>query len=295
MFLARLYSIAAISVLAASSGWAQPSSGAHTSAADSAFRRAQRFVADGNGTAGRAIVDSVLAVTPENTPAYADALYWRATLAETGDRARFDYLRVVNEYATASRAEDALLRLAQIANEAGDRVSAKKYLDRMIVEHADGHLRAQRAYWTGRVLLADGATIPACVALTEAKTAVSSADVELANQINYYSQPCTRAIQQAETALSDSVARTDSSARSDSVARTALSAWSVQVAAYSTKEDADRLAAKLTTRGYSARVTVSKPYRVRIGHFSSRGKAAAQADRLRAAKMTAIVVPAETP
>ena len=68
----------------------------------------------------------MLAFTLENTPAYADALYWRATLAETRDRARFDYLRVATEYATTPRAEDALLRLAQIANEAGDRVSAKK-------------------------------------------------------------------------------------------------------------------------------------------------------------------------
>ena len=240
-------------------------------------------------------MDSVLAFTPENTPAYADALYWRATLAETRDRARFDYLRVATEYATTPRAEDALLRLAQIANEAGDRVSAKKYLDRMTVEHADGRLRAQGAYWTGRVLLADGATIPACAALAKAKATVSSADVELANQINYYLQPCTRATQLAEAARSESVVRADSAARSDSVARAATPAWSAQVAAYSTKEDADRFAAKLTSRGFTARVTADKPYRVRIGHFSTRAGAGVLAKRLRAAKMTAIIVRAETP
>ena len=284
-----------ITVLAASPGLAQLSSGANVSAADAAFRRAQRLVADGNGIAGRTIVDSVLALTPENTPAYADALYWRATLAETRDRARFDYLRVATEYATMPRAEDALLRLAQIANEAGDRVSAKKYLDRMTVEHSDGRLRAQGAYLTGRVLLADGATIPACAALTQAKATVSNADVELANQINYYLQPCTRAAQLAEAARSESVVRADSAARSDSVARAATPTWSVQVAAYSTKEDANRLAAKLKVRGYTARVTADKPYRVRIGHFSMRAGAGALAERLRAAKMKAIVVPAETP
>ena len=231
----------------------------------------------------------MLAVTPENTPAYADALYWRATLAETGDRARFDYVRVANEYATTARAEDALLRLAQIANDAGDRVLAKKYLDRMTVEHADGRLRAQGAYWTGRVLLAEGATGAACAALTQAKAAVSSADVELTNQINYYLQPCARMTQQAEAARSESVVR------ADSVARAATPTWSVQVAAYSTKEDANRLAAKLKSRGYSARVTADKPYRVRIGHLSSRTGAVTLATRLRASKMTAIVVTAETP
>ena len=295
LLLARLRSTVAITVFAAIPVWAQASSGGNTSAADSAFRRAQQLVADGNGIAGRAIVDSILASTPENAPTYADALYWRATFAETRDRARFDYLRVANEYATTVRAEDALLRLAQIANDAGDRVAAKKYLDRMTVEHAAGRLRAQGAYWTGRVLLADGATIPACAALTQAKATVSSGDVELANQINYYLQPCMRATQQAEAKRSDSVVRADSAVRSDSVSRTAPPAWSVQVAAYSTKEDADHLAARLKSRGYTARVTTDKPYRVRIGHFSSRAGAAAVAGRLRAAKMTAMVVPAETP
>lgn len=295
LLLARLRSTVAITVFAAIPVWAQASSGGNTSAADSAFRRAQQLVADGNGIAGRAIVDSILASTSENAPAYADALYWRATFAETRDRARFDYLRVANEYATTVRAEDALLRLAQIANDAGDRVAAKKYLDRMTVEHADGRLRAQGAYWTGRVLLADGATIPACAALTQAKATVSSGDVELANQINYYLQPCMRATQQAEAKRSDSVVRADSAARPDSVSRAAPPAWSVQVAAYSTKEDADHLAARLKSRGYTARVTTDKPYRVRIGHFSSRAGAAAVAGRLRAAKMTAMVVPAETP
>ena len=295
LLLARLRSTVAITVFAAIPVWAQASSGGNTSAADSAFRRAQQLVADGNGIAGRAIVDSILASTSENAPAYADALYWRATFAETRDRARFDYLRVANEYATTVRAEDALLRLAQIANDAGDRVAAKKYLDRMTVEHAAGRLRAQGAYWTGRVLLADGATIPACAALTQAKATVSSGDVELANQINYYLQPCMRATQQAEAKRSDSVVRADSAARPDSVSRAAPPAWSVQVAAYSTKEDADHLAARLKSRGYTARVTTDKPYRVRIGHFSSRAGAAAVAGRLRAAKMTAMVVPAETP
>ncbi len=293
--LGRLCSIAAIAIIGTSTGQAQLSSAAKPGVADSVFRRAQQLVADGNGPAGRVIVDSVLAFTPENTPAYADALYWRATFAETRDRARFDYLRVANEYATAARAEDALLRLAQMANDAGDRVSAKKYLDRMTVEHADGRLRVQGAYWTGRVLLADGATLPGCSALTQAKATVSSSDVELTNQINYYLQSCMRATQQAEAARSDSVVHADSAARADSVARATPSAWSVQVAAYSMRADADHLAEKLKSRGYTARVTSDKPYRVRIGHFSSRAKAAAVAGRLRAAKMTAIVVAAETP
>src|SRR4051812_34031188 len=47
------------------------------SVADSLFRRAKRLVAEGNGPAGRALVDSVLHGAAEGTPQYGDALYWR--------------------------------------------------------------------------------------------------------------------------------------------------------------------------------------------------------------------------
>ena len=60
------------------------------SAADSVFRRAQRLANEGNTSAGRALADSVLAASPEGTPAYVDALYWRAMLAESAEQARRD-------------------------------------------------------------------------------------------------------------------------------------------------------------------------------------------------------------
>ena len=46
-------------------------------ATDSLFRRARRLVSEGDGAAGRALVDSLLRATTEGTPSYGDALYWR--------------------------------------------------------------------------------------------------------------------------------------------------------------------------------------------------------------------------
>ena len=45
---------------------------------DPVFVRAQALVSDGNGTAGRALIDSVLAATPPNAPLYPQGLFWRA-------------------------------------------------------------------------------------------------------------------------------------------------------------------------------------------------------------------------
>jgi cell division septation protein DedD len=293
---------------------------AQTAAADSALQRARRLVNAGNAAAGRAVVDSVVQATPEGSPAFAEALYWRATLAETAERARRDYLRITLDFPIHARAADAILRLAQFEFARGDRVAARRYLEQLALEHGDGPTAAEGALWTGRVLLEDGATLEACAALARAKARARPDDVELQGQITYYAQPCVRA-------RADSVARADSasravadSARADSIARTRKGsgrgagrgatkgagtgdkgaaargpAWSAQVAAYAQRDDAERLAKKLRARGYEARVTVDRPYRVRIGRFGTRTAAAGLVEKLRSAKMAAIVVEAERP
>ena len=73
-------------------------------AADSAvYARARQLVANGNGAAGRVLVDSMLTVAEPSTPAYAEALYWRATLAATGADAESDYRRIVVDFPLSPR------------------------------------------------------------------------------------------------------------------------------------------------------------------------------------------------
>ena len=71
--------------------------------------------------------------------------------------------------------------------------------------------------------------------------------------------------------------------------------WSAQVAAYDTQADAERLAKKLTDRGYDARITDEKPFRVRIGRYARRADAIDLVGKLKDAKIVAIVVEAEKP
>ena len=251
----------------------------------------------------------------------ADSLFEHARKAETPAGARRDYLRIIVDYPFSSRAEDALLRAGQIEYDSGDKTSARRHLERLASEYADGATRARGAFWLARVLLDAGEPLAACDQLAEAtakaKANATSSEVEFLGQVNYYAQPCARlqaaaAAAAAAAAIADATARADSVARADSAERAKPAkkgamkrgtsretfsgpAWSVQVAAYTSAADATALAKKLTTRGFDARVTPTKPYRVRIGRFRTRGEAADQAQKLRDAKMTAIVVEAEKP
>jgi cell division protein FtsN len=56
----------------------------------------------------------------------------------------------------------------------------------------------------------------------------------------------------------------------------ARSAWTIQLAAYNTKAEADRMIAKLKGRGVHARISgTAKPFRVRLDYYATRQEAAA--------------------
>lgn len=68
-------------------------------------------------------------------------------------------------------------------------------------------------------------------------------------------------------------------------------AWSVQVAAFKTKAEADKLASGLTQRGYQARVDADGAwFRVRIGRYATSKEAEEALTRIKAKQMTGFVV-----
>lgn len=68
-------------------------------------------------------------------------------------------------------------------------------------------------------------------------------------------------------------------------------AWSVQVAAYKTKAEADKLTSSLTQRGYQARVDADGAwYRVRIGRYTTSKEAEEALTSIKAKQMTGFVV-----
>ena len=159
-------------------------------ATDTMFLHAHRLVSQGQGAAGRALIDSLLATMPPGSPEHAEGLFWRAVTAAKAEDAERDYLRIVIEYPLSGRAEDALIRLAELEMMRGDRVRAQRHLQRLIVEHPNGVSRARASYWLARVFF-DGNDLPrACNELNVARARAAAADVELRNQVDYQAQRC---------------------------------------------------------------------------------------------------------
>ena len=358
----RLLCIAAITVFP-SGGSAQQAASAPPMATDSLYLRAQRLVNEGKGAEGRAVVDSLFSAAMPGTPAQAEALFWRATLATTAAEAERDYRQITVEHPLSRRAEDALLRLAQLELQRGERTLALAHLERLLREHGSGSARARAAYWSARVYFEMNDSPRACRSLADARLSVATGDVELRNQIEYATQRCPASVlattavtpvpatappaaappvsppvaapslptrpvpvrDSASTPPSTSPARDTSVVAATPVTSVADSAkapavvppaakvpapvtsprgdatsvetqrFSVQVAAYQTKAEADRLVKKYRANGYDARAfgTVA-PFRVRIGRFRTRAEAVELAKVLKAKSGAAFVVVAET-
>jgi cell division septation protein DedD len=157
---------------------------------DRELARAQRLVSSGEGIRGRALVDSVIEVTPPDSPRFPEALFTRATLAATAAAAERDYRRIFIEYPLSLRAPEAIMRLAQLEIARGDRAQAAEHLERLTREHPGSPAIPRANYWLARVRFEQGNTAGGCEALSSARSGVSSTDVELRNQIEYYASRC---------------------------------------------------------------------------------------------------------
>jgi tetratricopeptide (TPR) repeat protein len=347
--------------------------------------RAQTLVSDGNGVAGRALIDSVIAKTPPTSQLYPQALFWRATLAANAADAESDYKHIVVDYPLAPQAEDALLRLAQLELARGDRDGALNHLQRIPRDYPRSKSLARASYWTARVLFEKNDIPNACAANANALAQANVSEVELRNQIQYQGQRCPAPAAVATTTAAaaptitppaptttpipspsgtpsttpakataaistppkpvvpasvakpeavDTVSATvkasspvpktvppvevprpkppteandskpsivDPSKAPKAVAEkpeakrntpaSLGSGYSVQVAAYTHKAEADKLASSLSKRGYSARVDGSAaPFRVRIGRYTTERDAEDALKKLKSKHMDGFVV-----
>jgi cell division septation protein DedD len=267
--------------------------GAQT-ATDSALARARQLVTEGNGAAGRALVDSVLQGVKPSSPDYAEALWWRATFAEATAAAERDYLRLSVEFALSARAADALMRLGQLEVARGARDNAVKHFDRLVSEHADSPLVTEALFWKGRTLL-DGGDLPrGCAAMGAARARTTARDVEQRNRMEFYGRRCAGVDTSAASPAPTASAPAREPARETAPAAekppkpakavTPDKRFAVQVSSASTRSEAEKVASRLEKKGYDVRVMGdAKPYRVWVGRFPTRAAAEAMRKRLKAA------------
>lgn len=316
---------------------------AQTPAANPAFLRAQALVNDGNTAAGRAIVDSMIAVAAPGSNDYAEAVFWRGVFAATAADAEMDYRRIVVDFPLSPRVEDALIRLAQLELARANYDGALRHLNRLVAEHPQSPSRARAGYWMARALFDKNDIQGGCAATADALSRTNEGDAELRNQIAYLNQRCAGVVIAGPATPADSAAGvaappattqvtpppTDTPPRQTAPAPAPVSApppasvttaparpipapppavtpreqprpaaaagsWSVQVAAYNVKSQADAMVTRLKRNGYEARVDgAAAPYRVRIGQYATQGQASAVQRSLKAKKIDGFVVQAD--
>jgi len=229
-------------------------------------------------------------------------------VAPTAAAAERDYRMLSIEYPLSPRAEDALLRLAQLELARGDRALALKHLERLTLEHPASAARARASYWRSRVLFEDGNVPRACAALADARTRVALGDVELRNQVEFQSRRClgvdTTVVAEAPrpaTPVPTTVvppvtapvtppatmtpARTPATVPAPPRAAASLP-FTVQVAAFPGRVQADQFRDRLVERGIEARtVGAGQVFRVRVGRYATRAAANTVAQDLRARKI----------
>jgi hypothetical protein len=254
--------------------------------ADSLGVRVQRMVSAGDRDRARAMVDSAIVGLSEGTPEYADALFWRAYAARDAADAERDYLRVAIEYPFSPRAEEGLFALSQLRRARGDRTGERRLLERLLREHPSGRSVPRGGLRLAHIAFEDGDAQSGCRAIRAARVKVSASDVELANQLEYFIPRCS-----SLTATDSTRATADSAIAED----TGAPGFSVQVAAFAAKGDADALVRRLKARGFEGRVFGARsPYRVRIGRYPTRIAATDALARVRRSGYTrAFVVDAE--
>ena len=237
---------------------------------DSTLARALRLVTEGRGDSARALVRSRLRQLSPTDSLYPEALFVAGSVSAGIDSAMFHFLRVALDYTSSRWADDALLRVAQLAFAAGDLETARRSTLRVLNDYPFSDVRAVAAYWAGRVLLEEDQLAEACAYLRQAR-AEAGDDIELANRAGFYLQRCGAA-GAAPPATPDT-------------ARPAAGSpiFAVQVAAVGTAAAADDLMRSLRTAGYDSRVVRDTDglLKVRAGRFRTRAEAERLRDELR--------------
>lgn len=286
-------------------------------ATDSVYINAQRLVSNGDAVAGRAIVDSMLLIAKPGTRAYAEAMFWRASLSASGQQAERDYRQIIVEYPLYNRVDEVLLRLAQIELTRGERDAALIHLHRLTNEQPQSPMRAAGSYWTARTLFEKGDLHGGCAAINEARALAATDDVELRNQIDFQAQQCvgvalnpvpSTAVDSTQAAAEHPAAAPPARRASKAEKKPVISSrdinsestgtgegFSVQVAAYNKSSQAKALASKLSKRGFKTRVYgTTAPFRVRVGNYPTKADAVTAQKKMKAKGISGFVVPSET-
>lgn len=271
------------------------SSAQQLDAVNNVVARARTLVESGNGRMGRIVLDSAVKESATGSIELGELLYWRGLLSEAGIDAERDWKRLLLEVPLSPRAEDALLRLAQMDQMRGRPASSREFLERMIRDYSDSGSQARAHYWLAKTFFDENQKPMACGALDVSRKAAPKSAVELVAQIEDLNSQCRGvtpvavttgvpanipAVQTPPVAEPAAVVSTPTPAAPATVAVQETPAanvearYSVQLAAFNRQSQAETLVRQLAAKRIEARVDgSSSPFRVRTGYFSTKTEA----------------------
>ncbi len=262
-----------------------PALAAQGTAVDNAVGRARALVEGGNGRAGRLVLDSMVQEAGMSTPALGELLYWRGLLAESSSEAERDWRRLLLEVPMSPRAEDALLRLAQLEQLRGRPAASRALLERMVRDYREPSSQARAHFWLAKAWFDENDRPRACGALDVVQRDAPESAVELRTQSNDLRSRCRGVtavapiVPSAVVAAAPDAAVPSAAAIRDSVRRDSLQRDSLQRAT-AQREAAARDAAEREAAAATA-ATAATQDALRRATADSVARATATRDSLR--------------
>jgi cell division septation protein DedD len=219
----------------------------------------------------RAVVSRLLAVLSPGDSVYPEALYTAGILSPDPQAVARNLQRVAVEFGLSSWADDALLRLTQFHFAQGDPAATVGAAERLRRDYPDSPLRPRAAFPAARAYFDLRDETHGCALIREA-LAGAGEDVEFKNQVSFYAARC------AAVPFSPGAAPADSATRPDSAASPSpepVVAFTVQVLAVKSAAQVDELLTRLKVMGFDARVIrdTSGLFKVRVGRYTTREEA----------------------
>lgn len=265
-----------------------------TPAVERTTARARAMVDGGDGASARTLLDSLVDAVPMGTLDRAEALYWRAVLAERIADAERDWKRLVIDVPLSPRAPDALVRLGELEMLRGHPAEARVYFTRLLRDYPSGVYRAKGLLWLTRSYFEERNMAGGCRALDSLR-GVEIPEGELRLQSDELQRRCTSVM--ATSAMATSAMRGAEklvAAGKPAPSRKSPAGsgrYSVQLAAYDTRAEANDAVQRFQRRDLDTRIDgEQKPFRVRVGHYATRVAATKALGRLKKLGLNGFVV-----
>ncbi|MEP6780404.1 MAG: SPOR domain-containing protein [Gemmatimonadaceae bacterium] len=198
--------VAAISVLTFSPMRARAQGATSVSpAVTTATARARSLADAGNGAKARELLDSLVNALPRESLEEAEALYWRALLAEQSADAERDWKRLIVDVPFSPRAAEGLLRLSELDLARNDTQLAYQRVQRLLSDHPDAPERPRAMLLLARLYFTGNDSPRACGVLSVVRREAPLSAVEVRLQADELQQQCRKVHEIAMGAAPDSL------------------------------------------------------------------------------------------